>query len=36
MLEIRWKPWEYYYEDEAFDPWNEEEMRDYIEEWLLK
>lgn len=34
-IRIRWKPWEYYYEDEAFDPWSEEEMRKYIEEGSL-
>ena len=32
---IRWKPWEYYYEDEAFDPWNDEEMMDYIKNGSL-
>jgi hypothetical protein len=32
---IRWKPWEYYYEDEAFDPWDVEEMKKYIEEGSL-
>ena len=28
-IRIRWKPWEYYYEDEARIPWSDEEMRDY-------
>lgn len=32
---IRWKPWEYYYEDEAMTPWTEEEMRDYINNGTL-
>jgi hypothetical protein len=32
---IRWKPWEYYYEDEARIPWSEEEIRKYIEEGSL-
>ena len=34
-IRVRWKPWEYYYEEEAFDPWNDEEMRDYIENGSL-
>ena len=34
-VRIRWKPWEYYYEDEARIPWNEEDMRDYIENGSL-
>ena len=34
-IRVRWKPWEYYYEDEAFDPWNDEDMRDYIENGSL-
>ena len=29
-IRIRWKPWEYYYEDEAREPWSEEDMRDYL------
>ena len=32
---IRWKPWEYYYDDEAREVWSEEEMRKYIEEGSL-
>ena len=32
---IRWKPWEYYYDDEAREVWSEEEMREYIKEGSL-
>ena len=32
---IRWKPWEYYYEDEAREPWTEEEMQKYLKEGSL-
>lgn len=32
---IRWKPWEYYYEDEARTPWDVEEMKKYIKEGSL-
>ena len=32
---IRWKPWEYYYEDEAREPVTEEEMRKYLKEGSL-
>ena len=27
---IRWKPWEYYYDDEAMTPMTDEEMRKYM------
>ena len=30
-IRLRWKPWEYYFDDEAFDPMNEEELRKYID-----
>lgn len=32
---IRWKPWEYYYEDEARVPMTEEEMQKYLKEGSL-
>ena len=32
---IRWKPWEYYYEDEAMIPMTDEELRSYIDEGTL-
>jgi hypothetical protein len=32
---LRWKPWEYYYEDDARKVWSEEEMRKYIQEGSL-
>jgi hypothetical protein len=34
-VRIRWKPWEYYYEDEAREPWTDEDMRDYLENGSL-
>ena len=34
-IRVRWKPWEYYYEDEAREVWSEEEMRKYIKEGSL-
>jgi len=30
-VRIRWKPWEYYYEDEARIPWTDEDMKEYLE-----
>jgi hypothetical protein len=32
---IRWKPWEYYYEDEAREPTTPEELRKYLKEGTL-
>jgi len=32
---IRWKPWEYYYEDESLEPMTQEEMVQYINEGTL-
>ena len=32
---IRWKPWEYYYEDEARVPMTEEEIQKYLKEGSL-
>ena len=32
---IRWKPWEYYYDDGAREVWSDEEMRKYIKEGSL-
>jgi hypothetical protein len=29
-VRIRWKPWEYYYEDEAMNPMTDEQLREYI------
>ena len=34
-IRIRWKPWEYYYEDEARVPWTDEEMQKYLKEGSL-
>ena len=34
-IRIRWKPWEYYYEDEAMTPMTDEEMRKYADEGSL-
>ena len=34
-VRIRWKPWEYYYEDKAREVWSDEEMRKYIKEGSL-
>ena len=31
-VRIRWKPWEYYYEEEAMNPMTPEELREYINE----
>ena len=31
-VRIRWKPWEYYYDDEALNPMTNEEMKKYITE----
>jgi hypothetical protein len=31
-VRIRWKPWEYYYDDEAMTPMTDEEMRKYMTE----
>ena len=32
---IRWKPWEYYFEEEAMETWTEAQMRQYIKEGTL-
>ena len=29
-VRLRWKPWEYYFDEEAFDPMDEEAMRKYL------
>jgi len=34
-VRIRWKPWEYYFDEEAFKVMGEEEMRKYLEEGTL-
>ena len=34
-VRIRWKPWEYYYEDEAREPWGDKELSDYLENGTL-
>tara|TARA_Y100000004_G_scaffold192074_1_gene251981 strand:+ start:516 stop:1022 length:507 start_codon:yes stop_codon:yes gene_type:complete len=34
-VRIRWKPWEYYYDDKAREIWSEEDMRKYINEGTL-
>ena len=34
-IRIRWKPWEYYYDEENLDPMDEEAMRKYLEEGTL-
>ena len=34
-VRIRWKPWEYYFDEEGFDIMGEEEMRKYLEEGTL-
>jgi len=34
-VRIRWKPWEYYYEDEAMTPWDIEKIKEYIKEGSL-
>ena len=34
-IRLRWKPWEYYFDDEAFDPMNEEAIRKYLKEGTL-
>ena len=34
-VRIRWKPWEYYYDDKARIPMDEEAMRKYIKEGTL-
>ena len=34
-VRIRWKPWEYYYEDEARVPMTDEDLRDYIDNGTL-
>ena len=33
-VRLRWKPWEYYFDDDAFDPMDEEAMRKYIKRVL--
>ena len=30
-IRLRWKPWEYYYEDEVSTPMTTEDLRDYLE-----
>jgi hypothetical protein len=34
-VRIRWKPWEYYYEDEAREPVTPEELQKYLKEGTL-
>ena len=34
-IRVRWKPWEYYYEDEARIPWDADDMIDYLENGSL-
>ena len=34
-VRLRWKPWEYYFDEEAFDPMDEEAMRKYLKEGTL-
>ena len=34
-IRVRWKPWEYYYEDEAMTPMTDEEAAKYINEGTL-
>ena len=34
-IRIRWKPWEYYYEDEAMVPWTDEDMKEYMKNGSL-
>ena len=34
-VRIRWKPWEYYYEDEAREPVTQEELQKYLKEGTL-
>ena len=34
-IRIRWKPWEYYYEDEARVPMTTEDIQDYLENGTL-
>ena len=34
-IRIRWKPWEYYYEDEARVPMTDEDLKDYIDNGTL-
>ena len=34
-IRVRWKPWEYYYEDEAMNPMADEELREYIDKGSL-
>lgn len=32
---IRWKPWEYYFEEEAMETWTQKDLEQYIEEGTL-
>ena len=34
-VRVRWKPWEYYYEDEAMVPVSDESMKDYLQNGSL-
>ena len=34
-IRVRWKPWEYYYEDEAMIPMTQEDIADYINNGTL-
>ena len=34
-VRIRWKPWEYYFDDKAFNVMDEEELRKYLKEGTL-
>ena len=32
---IRWKPWEYYFEEEAMETWTQKDLEQYIQEGTL-
>jgi hypothetical protein len=34
-IRIRWKPWEYYFDDEGLESWDEAKIRQYIDEGTL-
>jgi hypothetical protein len=34
-VRIRWKPWEYYFDDEGLESWDEAKIRQYIDEGTL-
>ena len=34
-VRIRWKPWEYYYDDADMEAWTDAQIKEYVEEGSL-